>query len=290
MDKLNFIFCNHPLYQRQVDMDYEEEYNCAKSNHSCALFSYEDLEKGKLSLYKDEITGLTIYRGWMMKPKMYELFYNMLKEKGIILINNPSEYERYHMLPNWYEDFKNDTIYSVWEDKGNIESAMSLTNNLDGAYIVKDYVKSRKHEWYDACFIKDISDKNDCMRVVSNFIKGQSDALVGGLVLRKYENLKSIGYHERSKMPISEEYRVFIYNGKILIIGDYWQEDKINLSKEEYNWIDEIAKKVKSNFVTMDIARREDGQLIIMEFGDGQVSGLQQIKEEVFYKKIEENI
>jgi len=172
MDKLNFIFCNHPLYQRQVDMDYEEEYNCAKSNHSCALFSYEDLEKGKLSLYKDEITGLTIYRGWMMKPKMYELFYNMLKEKGIILINNPSEYERYHMLPNWYEDFKNDTIYSVWEDKGNIESAMSLTNNLDGAYslIEKDnlIISLKKRENGNIQFEKKINDSNNTDTNITN--------------------------------------------------------------------------------------------------------------------------
>ncbi|MFR2115061.1 MAG: ATP-grasp domain-containing protein [[Ruminococcus] lactaris] len=31
---------------------------------------------------------------------------------------------------------------------------------------------------------------------------------------------------------------------------------------------------MESNFVTIDIARREDGKLIIMELGDGQVSGI----------------
>lgn len=33
----------------------------------------------------------------------------------------------------------------------------------------------------------------------------------------------------------------------------------------------------------MDLARKEDGSLIIMELGDGQVSGIQQINPEHFY-------
>ena len=42
-------------------------------------------------------------------------------------------------------------------------------------------------------------------------------------------------------------------------------------------------KKVRSNFVTIDLAWKDDGELMIMEFGDGQVSGLQQIEEKDFY-------
>lgn len=39
-------------------------------------------------------------------------------------------------------------------------------------------------------------------------------------------------------------------------------------------WIEAAVKKLESNFVTINIARREDGKLIIMELGDGQVSGI----------------
>lgn len=42
LNDINFIFCNHPLYQRKVDEDYEVEYQEAGLHHSCALFSYED--------------------------------------------------------------------------------------------------------------------------------------------------------------------------------------------------------------------------------------------------------
>ena len=66
MCDVSFLFCNHPLYPKRVDEDYEEEYQAAGLDHACALFSYEDLEMGKLSLYGEEISGLTIYRGWIL--------------------------------------------------------------------------------------------------------------------------------------------------------------------------------------------------------------------------------
>ena len=72
---INFIFCSHPLNKNNVDEDYFEEYQAAGLNHSCVLFSYEDLENGKLSLYGEDIKGLTIYRGWMMPPHIYMCFF-----------------------------------------------------------------------------------------------------------------------------------------------------------------------------------------------------------------------
>ena len=152
---------------------------------------------------------------------------------------------------------------------------------------VKDFVKSRKHEWYDACFINNIADKVNAKRVIKNFIERQDSNLVGGVVLRHFEKLKSVGFHEKSGMPISEEYRVFVFAGRIMIIDNYWQENqKISFSSEEYRWMEASVKKIKSNFVTMDLARREDGRLIIMELGDGQVSDLQQIKPVSFYRAL----
>lgn len=81
-------------------------------------------------------------------------------------------------------------------------------------------------------------------------------------------------------MPISDEYRVFVYAGKVLIMDNYWTEkEDVKLSDSEISWIESIAKKIRSNFATVDIARKADGELVIMELGDGQVSGLQQIDE-----------
>lgn len=120
---------------------------------------------------------------------------------------------------------------------------------------------------------------------MGNFIKRQDEALVGGVVLRKFEHLKQIGFHEQSGMPLSEGYRVFIYAGKILAIDDCWaKESDTCISDGEYAWIETIARRIKSNFVTVDLARKEDGTLAIMELGDGQVSGLQQLTAVEFYR------
>lgn len=289
MADINYLFCNHPLHPRRVDEDYKEEYQAASQNHPCALFRYEDFETGKLSLYGDKLSGLTIYRGWMMKPDMYRDLYQRLTEKGILLINTPDEYERYHLLPGWYSEFKDETAKTVWTSGSDIEDVKNISRFLEGSCIVKDYVKSRKHEWQDACFIRDIRDEAQLERVVGNFINRQGSALVGGIVLRKFENLKHIGFHERSGMPLSEEYRVFIYMGKVLVMDHYWMgQAEFKLSDEEYRWIESIAERVKSNFVTVDLARKENGSLLIMEFGDGQVSGLQQLKAGAFYRAFEE--
>jgi len=280
---ISFLFCSHPLYEKRVDEDFEQEYQEAAKEHACALFSYEDLETGKLSL-RGKISGLTVYRGWMMRPEMYERFYALLKERGIVLINTPEEYSRYHLLPNWYEDFKNETAESVWTSDASLESVLSVSKDLKGPYIIKDYVKSRKHEWYDACFIRDISDKERLLKTAGNFIQRQGEDLVGGVVLRKFEPLKQTGYHPKSGMPLSEEYRVFIYAGKIMVIDAYWNKDSGSaLSEKEYHWVESVAARVKSNFVTVDLARKENGNLMIMEFGDGQVSGLQQLNPTEFY-------
>ena len=282
---INFIFCSNPLNKKSVDEDYMEEYQAAGLNHSCALFSYEDLEVGKLSLYGEDIKGLSIYRGWMIPTHMYELFYNLLLEKGIQLINSPKEYAKYHLLPGWYSDFEGLTPFSVWNESRDIEDALKLTKGLEGAFVVKDYVKSRKHEWHDACFIKDISDKEETFRVINNFIYRQGDNLEGGVVLRKFESLKSMGRHKDSGMPISEEYRVFVFKGEILISDNYWSKnEEVNISEDEYLWIESMASKIESNFVTIDLVRKTDGKLIIMEMGDGQVSGLQQIDAYEFYR------
>ena len=40
-----------------------------------------------------------------------------------------------------------------------------------------------------------------------------------------------------------------------------------------------------SNFLTMDVAQKKDGNWIIMELGDGQVSGLPDNADKVFFIK-----
>lgn len=240
---MNFLFSSHPLYRRKPDEDYEEEFMEASKQHSCALFSYEDLERnGTLTLCGEEISGPTIYRGWVMSPELYKLFYESLMERNINLINTPEEYNRFHMLPGWYEDFQSVTVNSRWLYGTNIEEAMDLLKQFSHGVIVKDYVKSRKHEWYDACYIPDVREKEQAETVIRNFVERQGDNLIGGIVFREYQELNQLGYHEKSKMPIAEEYRAFICYGKVMLIDNYWEKKRWYYAcKDRIRFYDEIA-------------------------------------------------
>lgn len=285
-----FLFCSDPLNKRKPDMDYEEEYEAATANgFKVLLFSYEDLlEFSKVNMPLSEENCRVIYRGWMLKPKDYECLYKGLLAKNYYLINNPEEYINTHYLPNWYKYAEGMTPKTKWSNS--IPSKEEIVDMLKEfgvePLIVKDYVKSRKHEWFKSCYIKNAADTEKALEVINNFINGQGDDLNQGIVLREFTNLESIGFHEKSGMPISEELRLFIFNYKVVCTIGYWDGKGIN---EFPKFVDEVLEKlkdVKNNFFTIDIAKKCDGDWIIMELGDGQVSGLQEYEVERFYKEL----
>ncbi|MBL3657241.1 ATP-grasp domain-containing protein [Fulvivirga sediminis] len=54
--------------------------------------------------------------------------------------------------------------------------------------------------------------------------------------------------------------------------------------------LNEIALSIKSNFFTMDVAKKTNGDWIIMELGDGQVAGLpDNADKEEFYHNLKQN-
>ncbi|WP_297421859.1 ATP-grasp domain-containing protein [Clostridium sp.] len=285
-----FLFCSDPLNKRKQDMDYAEEYEEAKANgFNVLLFSYEDLlEFGKVNVPLSEEICRVIYRGWMLKPKDYECLYNNLAEKNYYLINKPMEYVNAHYLPNWYKHLEGLTPKTIWSN--GIPNEKEIIDMLkefgEESVIVKDYVKSRKHEWYKSCYIENASEIEKALQIVNNFIKGQGEDLNQGVVLREFVHLESIGFHEKSGMPISNELRLFIFNYKVICTIGYWDGKGINEYPEFVDEVLEKLKNVKSNFFTVDIAKKCDGEWIVMELGDGQVSGLQDYEVKRFYKDL----
>lgn len=285
-----FLFCSDPLNKRKPDMDYAEEYEAAKANgFKVLLFSYEDLlEFGKVNVPSSEEICRVIYRGWMLKPKDYEYLYKVLSEKNYYLMNSPEEYVNTHYLPNWYKYAEGITPRTKWSNSvPNQEEVTDILKEFGAEpVIVKDYVKSRKHEWYKSCYIENASETEKALEVVNNFVKGQGEDLNQGIVLREFVHLELIGFHEKSGMPISNELRLFIFNFKVICIIGYWDGKWITEYPEFVDEILEKLKNVKSNFFTVDIAKKCDGDWIVMELGDGQVSGLQDYEVERFYEDL----
>ncbi len=288
MKNINFLFCRNPLEPKFPDFGYENEYGVIRTaGYSPKLFDFDSFISGEnVAMPTAEADTGMIYRGWMMKPEIYERFYEVLSQNRCILVNSPKQYRFCHTLPGWYDVLSDFTPKSRWTEDLSDAAIMTILHEFgDRPVIIKDYVKSRKHEWLEACFIPDASNTKQAMQVIRHFLDRQGDDLVGGLVVREFVNLKEAGLHPKSGMPISEEYRAFFLDGKQVCIIDYWNGTSA-VSVEIKAFADQVAKKVQSNFFTVDIARTADDKLIAMEIGDGQVSGLQGFSEMEFYRKL----
>jgi hypothetical protein len=296
---MRIIFCDN-LIDRKVDPDFEEECLAAsKLGFTTSLLSFEELNdlnfyKATQKIKKAEVLQLAIYRGWMIPADKYIHLYEYLLKKNIKLINTPEEYETCHYLPLAYQYIHGLTPQTNWmviDGDINFEDIFALTDTFKAeAIIVKDFVKSQKHNWEDACFIPNASDKDSVRKIVSRFIELQGTQLNKGLVFRKFENLEFLTNHSKSKMPLTKEFRLFFLYGKLIQVFNYWDEGDYDDIKPDFENFKEVGSKVNSNFFTMDVAQKKDGDWIIMELGDGQVSGLPDNADKIgFYKALKES-
>lgn len=81
-------------------------------------------------------------------------------------------------------------------------------------------------------------------------------------------------------IPFSFEFRVFVWRGRIAGYGHYWclagrysvgEKDK----KQIYELVNKASKYIDSIFFSVDVAKSQAGEWIIIEINDGQESGYQ---------------
>ena len=240
---------------------------------------------------KNEIPSKVLYRGWMLTPKQYTILYEDLLAKNYQLINSPKQYQNCHYLPDsleFIENYTPKTVFQLLENENSISKLLEKTQIFGKkSVIVKDYVKSEKHHWETACFVVDVSDTEKLKQTIQNFIFLRDKYLNEGIVVREFITLNDLTLHSKSGMPLTEEYRLFFFNKNLIGMYDYWEEGEYNFDKPDTQKFEKIALKIDSNFFSMDIARQKNGELIIIELGDGQVSGLpDKTNRDNFYTKI----
>lgn len=279
-----FLFCDSGFSPREVDYCYQEEKEAAEAvGHDTALFSLEALRAGETekALKYIPIKPLpteAVYRGWMLKPEQYQQFYQGLQDKNIQLINNPEQYQFCHYLPENYtaiKSFTPKTTFKQLEGKfeyKNFEEELAAFG--EQAILIKDYVKSQKHYWEEACYIPDASDKIKATAVIERFVELQGEDLNEGLVFREFVPLQQLTTHSKSGMPLTKEFRLFIYKGKVGNAFEYWEEGDYEQVKPDWGAFEALIPTINSQFFTMDIAQTIEGEWIIVELGDGQVAGL----------------
>lgn len=216
----------------------------------------------------------------MLRPEQYQAMYAALEAKNVVLRTTPIAYRTCHYLPESYGFLEGYTPTSVWMpldasrrlDRETLARLLAPFGNVP--LVVKDYVKSRKHHWSEACFIPSASDLDAVTRVARRFLELQDDELEVGLVFREVVPLEIVGTHPKSGMPLAAEFRIFWKNGEALLSHRYWGDLTTFDTELPLDELRRIAVRIPSPFFTMDVALLRTGGFTVIELGDGQVAGL----------------
>jgi ATP-grasp domain, R2K clade family 3 len=273
------LFCDDPLNPRESDADYAAEFDAARRcGFPCGLLSFESLTRGEAEFARwagrpregERVAGW--YRGWMLRGEQYARLFAAMGERGIDLVVTPDAYAQAHYLPEALPLIAEESPATVWMEGTDLEQAWEISRPLAvGAMVVKDFVKSAKHKWDEACFIPSEAMREKFESVVSAFVRIRGESLNRGLVFREFVNLMPVGTDVISGRTVFEEYRLFFWRGKLLRAATY--DAQGGVWQEFARW-EEYARRFESPFVTIDVARRTDGRWMIVETGDAGVSGL----------------
>ncbi|SOB84045.1 ATP-grasp domain-containing protein [Streptomyces sp. 1331.2] len=246
-------------------------------------------------------SGPLWYRGWMLPCARYAEFAAALAARGGNLLTSPPGYAAAHELPGWYGVFEGATPASAWIPSDGTAApgpqelaAAAARLGGSGPAIVKDYVKSRKHEWHEACFVPELADLAAVGRVVERFVELQGEFLAGGVVLRRYEEFEGAGggagAADASGAPDASdasdasdaqgaggravEARVWWLDGRPVLVGPHPDAPHRTVDPD-LTEVRALVRTLGCRFVTTDLASRADGSgWRVVEVGDGQVSEL----------------
>ncbi|QWF83480.1 ATP-grasp domain-containing protein [Amycolatopsis sp. CA-230715] len=258
------LYCRDPLSPRRVDPHFAAEAAAVterggvvgKLDHDAAMRG--DVAEAVATVPRD--LGAAWYRGWMLPVDRYRAVAEAVADRGVHLCTTAAEYRRAHELPGWYEVFAELTPASAWFPSRPGELP-ALTVPFGGKGIVKDYVKSRKHEWHEACYVPDLADTARLTAVARRMVELQGDFLAGGVVVRAYEPFTG------------PEARVWWLDGEPVFTGAH-PDTPDEFAEPDLTGVRAAVAALGCRFVTTDLAARADGVWRVVEVGDGQVSDL----------------
>jgi len=274
------LFPSDYFNRNKIDAELEQEYKAAiKAGFNVMLFDYSSwFESKKLVLNQNVDCDLVLYRGWMMKPELYCKFENQLLDLGYHLVVNSNAYKKLHEFVNVYPIIRNDTA-PMMKFPLYIRIDVEFIKSTFGRFMVKKYVKSVKGSDFPVYFDSSIT-QSEFDNWMKKFYQYRGNLLTGGICIKKYLDLKKYDSN-------ANEYRAFFYRNELMLLMK-----SSNQSDACFKPPVELINKYKildSPFFTLDFAQLEDDSWIIIESGDGQVSGITDSSQiELFYKILKE--
>lgn len=269
-----FLFPENPLQPRSVDEHFlpeAQELRWLGEKHT--VVSLEELARNvpleellrklpEASADDDKIT----YRGWMLSPATYASIEDFVKTRGWTMATSATQYQASHEIVGWYEALQTFTPATVWASTAREAVAQARTAHWQAA-IVRDYSKSLKHAWAEACYIPAV-EKKAAFKVAEKFEELRGDALVGGVVLREFEQFSAV------------EARTWWVDGNLVAVTPHpdtpGELPSTVQSSVKAKWLPRGFKKelakLDLGFCTADFAFTAKGKARLVEVGAGSVS------------------
>jgi len=271
-----FLLPCEPYNIKKPDLDYKKDYEAlTRMDFKVFLYDHDQFVNFDELITNIEysLSGDMILRSWMLNDQQYRHLYKTLNRNGFKLINTPDQYLNCHYYPNVYDFIKEFAPKSIWF-KDITENIVKMCREyIDNDIIIKDFVKSEKGLEYIFLLSKSLTNV-EFFEQVQKFKNYRGKLFNEGIVFKEFVNLKKYGTK-------TNEFRIFVLNGKIISCSQNSDLDFGNYT--DTSFLTDIISKIDSNYFTIDIAEKEDGSWIILECGDGQVSGLSNGQSEYIY-------
>lgn len=242
---MRLIYPADSFKPKVVDELYANEFATAQSSGlAVSIYNLENFQSGDFNPRPAIENGENVlFRSWMLTADEYSHLHAAVVGAGGRPVTDVAAYASCHHLPNWYpllQEFTAET--RVYSEAADIVADLK-TEGWDGCFL-KDFVKSLSTD--GGSLVKDLA----AIPSVIAKMKKYRGRIEGGLCARRIENYE----------PASER-RYFVWRGTA-----HSNEGQVP------DIVREAAKRIPSPFFTVDLARRLDGELRIIELGDGQVS------------------
>lgn len=203
-----------------------------------------------------------------------------IKFLGGRLINSYQEHLFAADLQNWVGVLQELTP-KTWDNIQDIPDNMS--------FVLKGETNSRKNYWKTMMFAEN---KEKAKEV---YFRLQDDGLIGQqkVYIREYVPLKThlLGVQG---MPVSHEFRVFVYRKHVASVGFYWSNylddlpNKPDINDIPPEFLREVIDRVGDNisFYAVDVAQTQSGEWIVIEVNDGTCSGLSDNNPDILYSNL----
>jgi len=207
---------------------------------------------------------------------------------GCRMINTYEQHRYIADLGNWYMDLAEFTPYT-WDQLHRIPE--------EGPFILKGETNSKKFLWNSHMYA---CDKKAAIEVHGRLM-ADSMLQYQKIYIRKYIPLEVLDSGLQG-LPITKEYRFFVYKRKILSGGFYWSShseeirDKgicIDPDEVPRDFLNAIIEKIQNtelseppNYYVIDVAKTAAGEWILIELNDGMQSGLSDNNPDILYKNL----